>query len=231
MAILRSKAQPGYPQHYCTLQRPVAQPVAIADAAQNIMICAVGVSSHEIGELAHIGGTARVLAGLSRLSGGDGLYRDSASDGPRTFGLGVVSRPRLGYPAELLLDLVVQREGIKLGVTQQHAGHSIAGHLRQAGGSGYPIRSQAAGLRRCAAGNTHSAAVRCLARCSASANTARRQTAFVQYLQSTTPARCVAPWRCCPRYPCRSGQLSWSGLLAAVGISWFFCCRMGAVGA
>jgi arginase len=59
MAILRSKAQPGYPQHYCTLQRPVAQPVAIADAAQNIMICAVGVSSHEIGEVAHIGGIAR----------------------------------------------------------------------------------------------------------------------------------------------------------------------------
>jgi hypothetical protein len=28
----------------------------VADAAQNIMICAVGVSSHEIGEVAHIGG-------------------------------------------------------------------------------------------------------------------------------------------------------------------------------
>jgi hypothetical protein len=31
----------------------------VADAAQNIMICAAGVSSHEIGEVAHIGGDAR----------------------------------------------------------------------------------------------------------------------------------------------------------------------------
>jgi hypothetical protein len=32
----------------------------VADAAQNIMICAVGVSSHEINEIAHIDASSRV---------------------------------------------------------------------------------------------------------------------------------------------------------------------------
>jgi hypothetical protein len=51
-------------------------------------------------------------------------------DGAQVCGLGVVGCPHPGYPAELLLDLVVQREGIKLGVTQQHAGHSNAERCR-----------------------------------------------------------------------------------------------------
>jgi hypothetical protein len=36
----------------------------VADAAQNIMICAVGVSSHETGEVVHIGDSARVVIDL-----------------------------------------------------------------------------------------------------------------------------------------------------------------------
>ena len=44
----------------------------------------------------------------------------------------MVGRPRLDYLTEFLLDLVVQREGIKLGVTQQHAGHSNAQRCRHA---------------------------------------------------------------------------------------------------
>jgi hypothetical protein len=34
----------------------------VVDAAQKIMICGVGVSSHETGEVAHIGGSTRMLS-------------------------------------------------------------------------------------------------------------------------------------------------------------------------
>jgi hypothetical protein len=36
----------------------------VADAAQNIVICAFGLSSHETGEVAHIDASARVLPEL-----------------------------------------------------------------------------------------------------------------------------------------------------------------------
>jgi hypothetical protein len=61
----------------------------------------------------------RTFVRLSRVTkhpGHETNLRYSASDGPRAFGLGVVSRPRLDYPAELLFDLAVQREGINFGV-------------------------------------------------------------------------------------------------------------------
>src|SRR2546430_17591363 len=46
----------------------------------------------------------------------------------------VIGRPCSGYPAELLDDLAVQCEGIKLWVTQQHAGHRNAERGRHAVG-------------------------------------------------------------------------------------------------
>jgi transposase InsO family protein len=47
----------------------------------------------------------------------------------RPLGLQVIGRPRLDCPAELLLDLVVQREGIKLWPTKAAARRAIVEYL------------------------------------------------------------------------------------------------------
>ena len=63
-------------------------------------------------------------------------------------GLRMVGRPGVGCPAEFLLELVVQREGVKLGVAQQHAGHGDAERGRHGGSRPGPGQlRQRAGIR------------------------------------------------------------------------------------
>jgi hypothetical protein len=74
------------------------------------------------------------------------MYRSASLQGTGVPGLGMVGRLRPGYPAELLLDLFVQPEGIKLGVAQQHAGDRDAERCRHAVGE---LRGRLAAVELC----------------------------------------------------------------------------------